>query len=339
VSDTRQRLETILRERIAVLDGSWGVLIQAQVRGEEAYRGDRFRDHDHDIAGDPDVLNITRPEVVSRIHGEYFAAGADIATTNTFTATTIGQSDYGFGPDVVREMNVQGARLARQAADEWTAKTPEKPRFVAGAVGPLNVTLSLSPRVDDPAFRAVTFDAVHGAYAHQIEALREGGVDILLVETVFDSLNAKAAIVAALDVAPELPLWLSFTAVDRSGRNLSGQTVEAFWLSVAHANPLIVGVNCSLGASDMRPFVEDASHIATTYVSCYPNAGLPNEFGAYEEQPHDTSSVLAEFARDGLVNVVGGCCGTTPEHIRAIADAVRELRPRAVPAEAESAVA
>jgi 5-methyltetrahydrofolate--homocysteine methyltransferase len=329
--ETRDRLEAVLRERIAVLDGSWGVLIQAQVRGEESYRGDRFRDHDHDVAGDPDLLNVTRQEVVSRIHDEYFAAGADIATTNTFTATTIGQSDYGFGPDVVREMNLEGARLARRAADAWTAKTPEKPRFVAGAVGPLNVTLSLSPRVDDPAFRAVSFDAVRDAYAHQIEALREGGVDLLLIETVFDSLNAKAAIVAALDTAPDLPLWLSFTAVDRSGRNLSGQTVEAFWLSVAHANPLIVGVNCSLGAADMRPFVEDASRIATTYVSCYPNAGLPNEFGAYEEQPHDTSGVLGEFARDGLVNVVGGCCGTTPEHVRQIAAAVDGVAPRVIP--------
>src|SRR5712691_4771394 len=310
--ETRDRLEAVLRERVAVLDGSWGVLIQAQVRGEEAYRGDRFRDHDHDVAGDPDLLNVTRPEVVSRIHDEYFAAGADIATTNTFTATTIGQSDYGFGSDVVREMNLEGAGLARRAADVWTAKTPEKPRFVAGAVGPLNVTLSLSPRVDDPAFRAVTFDAVRDAYAHQIEALREGGVDILLIETVFDSLNAKAAIVAALDVAPDLPLWLSFTAVDRSGRNLSGQTVEAFWLSVAHASPLIVGVNCSLGATEMRPFVEDLARIAPTYVSCYPNAGLPNEFGGYDEQPPDTSRFLEEFARDGLINVAGGCCGTTP---------------------------
>jgi 5-methyltetrahydrofolate--homocysteine methyltransferase len=331
ISGSRDRLERVLRERIVVLDGSWGVLIQAQVRGEEAYRGERFRSHRHDVAGDPDLLNLTKPEVVSRIHDEYFAAGADIATTNTFTATTIGQADYGFDGGVVREMNVEGARLARVAADEWTRKTPDKPRFVAGAVGPLNVTLSLSPKVDDPAFRAVTFDAVRDAYAHQIDALREGGADLLLVETVFDSLNAKAAIVAALDVAPELPLWLSFTAVDRSGRNLSGQTVEAFWLSIAHANPLIVGVNCSLGAADMRPFVEDLSHIATTFTSCYPNAGLPNEFGAYEEQPHDTSDALGGFARDGLVNVVGGCCGTTPEHVRQIAAAVAEVAPRPIP--------
>jgi 5-methyltetrahydrofolate--homocysteine methyltransferase len=328
---TRQRLEAILRERVAVLDGSWGVLIQRELRGEEAYRGDRFRDHSHDVAGDPDLLNITRPEVVSRIHDDYFAAGADIATTNTFTATTIGQADYAFGADVVHEMNLEGARLARRAADDWSARTPDRPRFVAGAVGPLNVTLSLSPRVDDPSYRAVTFDEVRDAYAHQIRALRDGGVDLLLVETVFDSLNAKAAIVAALEEAPGLPLWLSFTAIDKSGRNLSGQTVEAFWLSVEHAKPLIVGVNCSLGASEMRPFVEDMAGIATTWVACYPNAGLPNEFGLHDEQPHDTSRLLGEFARDGLVNVVGGCCGTTPEHVRAIAAAVEGVPPRVLP--------
>jgi 5-methyltetrahydrofolate--homocysteine methyltransferase len=331
VPDTRQKLEAILRERIAVLDGSWGVLIQRELRGEDAYRGERFRDHSHDVAGDPDLLNITRPEVVTRIHNDYFEAGADIATTNTFTATTIGQADYAFGADVVHEMNVEGARLARRAADDWSGRTPDKPRFVAGAVGPLNVTLSLSPKVEDPAYRAVSFEQVRDAYAHQIRALREGGVDLLLVETVFDSLNAKAAIVAALDEAPELPLWLSFTAIDKSGRNLSGQTVEAFWLSVQHANPLIVGVNCSLGAAEMRPFVEDMAGIATTWVACYPNAGLPNEFGLHDEQPHDTSRLLGEFALDGLVNVVGGCCGTTPDHVRAIAAAVEGVQPRAFP--------
>jgi 5-methyltetrahydrofolate--homocysteine methyltransferase len=330
MAGTRQKLEAILRERIVVLDGSWGVLIQGQVRGEQAYRGERFRDHPRDVAGDPDLLNLTRPDVISRIHDEYFAAGADIATTNTFTATTIGQSDYAL-EDAVYEMNVEGARLARRAADEWTARTPDRPRFVAGAVGPLNVTLSLSPRVDDPAYRAVTFDAVRGAYAHQMRALREGGVDVFLIETVFDSLNAKAAIVAALDEAPEVPLWLSFTAVDKSGRNLSGQTAEAFWISVEHARPLVVGVNCSLGAADMRPFVEDLSKLATTWTSCYPNAGLPNEFGGYDEQPHDTSGVLGRFARDGLVNIVGGCCGTTPDHVRAIVAAVEGVPPRRVP--------
>ena len=219
-------------------------------------------------------------------------------------------------------MNLEGARLARHAADDWTARTPEKPRFVAGAVGPLNVTLSLSPKVEDPAYRAVTFEQVRDAYAHQLTALREGGVDLFLIETVFDSLNAKAAILAASDVAPDVPLWLSFTAIDKSGRNLSGQTVEAFWVSVEHARPLLVGVNCSLGAAEMRPFVEDMAGIATTWVACYPNAGLPNEMGLHDERPEDTSRLLGEFAHEGLVNVVGGCCGTTPDHVRAIAAAV-----------------
>jgi 5-methyltetrahydrofolate--homocysteine methyltransferase len=331
VSDLRERLEAVLRERIAVLDGSWGVLIQRQLRGEEAYRGERFRGHSHDVAGDPDLLNLTRPEVVTRIHDDYFGAGADIATTNTFTATTIGQADYAFDQDVVWEMNVEGARLARRAADDWTARQPHKPRFVAGAVGPLNVTLSLSPKVEDPSFRSVSFEQVREAYGHQLRALREGGVDLFLIETVFDSLNAKAAIVAAADVAPEVPLWLSFTAIDKSGRNLSGQTVEAFWVSVEHARPLIVGVNCSLGAAEMRPFVEDISHIATTWVACYPNAGLPNEMGLHDERPEDTSRMLGEFAHEGLVNIVGGCCGTTPEHVRAISAAVAGAAPRALP--------
>ena len=329
MQDTRERLESILRQRIAVLDGSWGVLLQREVRGEEGYRGEWFRDHGHDVAGDPDLLNLTQPDLISRIHGEYFAAGADLATTNTFTATTIGQADYGLDAGVVEEMNLAGARLARAAADEWEAKTGS-PRFVAGSVGPLNVSLSLSPKVDDPSYRNATFDEVAEAYGHQIGALREGGVDLLLIETVFDTLNAKAAIVAAQDVAPELPLWLSFTAVDKSGRNLSGQTVEAFWISVEHAAPLVVGVNCSLGAAEMRPFVEDLAELAPIWVACYPNAGLPNELGLHDEQPEDTSRFLNEFARDGLVNIVGGCCGTTPEHVRQIAAAVEGVGPRKV---------
>src|SRR5438105_7226803 len=282
----RTRLEAILAERIAVLDGSWGVLLQREVKGEAAYRGERFKDHPRDVAGDPDLLNLTQPDLVLGIHRAYFEAGADIATTNTFTATSIGQADYGL-EGVAYEMSVEGARLARQAADEFG-------RFVAGSVGPLNVTLSLSPRVDDPAFRTHTFDQVRDAYAEQIRALREGGVDLFLVETIFDTLNAKAAIVAAKEEAPEIPLWISWTAIDLSGRNLSGQTVEAFWLAVEHAEPLIVGVNCSLGAMQMRPFVEELSRIATTYVSCYPNAGLPNELGLHDEQPADTSRYLEE---------------------------------------------
>ena len=318
-----QRLEDILNRRIAVLDGSWGVLIQRDVRGEEAYRGDRFRDHRRDVAGDPDLLNLTRPEIVRDIHRAYFEAGADIATTNTFTATSIGQSDYGLEA-YAAEMTLAGARLAREVADAYDG-------LVAGSVGPLQVTLSLSPKVEDPSYRAVAFDSVVETYAEQMTALRDGGVDLLLIETIFDSLNAKAAIVAAQEAVPELPLWISFTAVDRSGRNLSGQTVESFWVSIEHANPLVVGVNCSLGATEMRPFVEDLARVATTWVACYPNAGLPNEFGGYDEQPHDTSGFLAEFARDGLVNIVGGCCGTTPDHVREIKAAVEGIAPRRVP--------
>ena len=314
MQDTRERLESILRQRIAVLDGSWGVLIQKRVRGEDEYRGERFRDHPRDVAGDPDLLNLTQPDIVRDIHRSYFEAGADIATTNTFTATRIGQADYAL-EDVAAEMSLEGAKLARAVADEFGG-------LVAGSVGPLNVALSLSPRVDDPAYRSATFDEVAEAYAEQMRALREGGADLLLIETVFDTLNSKAAIVAAQDAAPELPLWLSFTAVDKSGRNLSGQTVEAFWISVEHARPLVVGVNCSLGAAEMRPFVEDLAEIAPTWVACYPNAGLPNALGEHDELPEDTSRFLGEFARDGLVNIVGGCCGTTPEHVRQIVAAV-----------------
>ncbi len=323
MTDRTDELRRLLDERIVVLDGGWGVLIQRDVRGEEAYRGERFRDHPRDVAGDPDLLNLTRPEVILDIHRRYFAAGAQIATTNTFTATRIGQADYAL-EEYAAEMSREGARLARQAADEAGG-------FVAGSVGPLNVSLSVSPKVDDPGFRPVTFDQVREAYAEQIAALVEGGVDILLVETIFDTLNAKAAIAAALDVAPDVPRWISFTAIDASGRNLSGQTVEAFWASVEHAEPLIVGVNCSLGAAEMRPYVEDLARLATTYVSCHPNAGLPNAFGEHDELPADTSRHLRDFAESGLVNVVGGCCGTTPDHVVAISDVTRCLIPRQVP--------
>jgi 5-methyltetrahydrofolate--homocysteine methyltransferase len=323
LADTRDRLKQILDERIAVLDGAWGVLLQGRGLTEAEFRGARFADHPRDLRGDPDLLNLTQPEIVGEIHRAYYAAGADISTTNTFTATSIGQADYGL-EDAVYELNVAGARLAKEAAAEF------ENRFVAGSVGPLNVTLSLSPRVDDPAYRSKTFDEVREAYAEQIRGLRDGGVDLLLIETIFDTLNAKAAIAAALDEAPELPLWISMTAVDLSGRTLSGQTVEAFWLSIEHAKPFIVGVNCSLGAQQLRPFVEELARIAPTYVSAHPNAGLPNSFGGYDEGPHDTSSYLREFAESGLLNVAGGCCGTTPDHTREIAAAVQGLRPRAL---------
>jgi 5-methyltetrahydrofolate--homocysteine methyltransferase len=324
MADARERLQRLLDERIVVLDGSWGVLLQGWGLSEEDFRGDRFAGHDRDVKGDPDLLNITRPDIVSSVHDAYFEAGADITTTNTFTATTIGQADYGL-QDAVRDMNLEGARLAKASADRHGG-------LVAGSVGPLNVTLSLSPKVEDPAFRTVTFQQVYDAYAQQIEALRDGGADLLLIETIFDTLNAKAAIAAAMDVAPELPRWISVTIVDRSGRTLSGQTVEAFWTSVAHADPVIAGVNCSLGAREMRPSVEALARVAPVPIASYPNAGLPNAFGGFDETPEVTSDLLGEFARAGLVNVVGGCCGTTPEHVKQIAAAVKDVAPREVPA-------
>ena len=313
-----KELAGLLDQRIVVLDGAWGTMIQSRGLSAADYRLDG---HDRDTAGDPDLLNITRPDLVLDVHRQYLAAGADITTTNTFTATSLGQSDYGLESRVY-EMNARGARLARQAADE-AARETGAPRFVAGSVGPLNVTLSLSPKVEDPAYRAVTFDQVQAAYAEQIAALAEGGVDLLLIETVFDTLNAKAAIKAARDVAPHLPLWLSVTIVDLSGRTLSGQTVEAFWNSVRHADPLIVGVNCSLGGKEIRPHITDLARLAGTYTACHPNAGLPNAFGGYDETPEETAHFLHDFAAEGLVNIVGGCCGTTPAHIAAIAGAVR----------------
>jgi 5-methyltetrahydrofolate--homocysteine methyltransferase len=324
MSDRRMKeLVQLLDQRIAVLDGAWGTLLQGMRLTPDDYRGERFAGHPRDVTGDPDLLNLTRPDVVLDGHRRYLAAGADITTTNTFTATSIGQADYGMQA-AVREMNVRGAQLARQAADEAGG------RFVAGSIGPLNVTLSLSPDVNDPAHRAVSFDDVRASYAEQIEGLAEGGVDLLLVETIFDTLNAKAAIAAAREVAPHLPLWISVTIVDLSGRTLSGQTVEAFWNSVRHASPLVVGVNCSLGAAEMRPHVAELARFADTYVACHPNAGLPNAFGGYDQTPAETAGLLGEFAGAGMVNIVGGCCGTLPEHISRLASAVSGLAPRRV---------
>ncbi|WP_405061749.1 methionine synthase [Kribbella sp. NBC_01505] len=316
-------LRELLSERVAVLDGAWGTMLQGAKLAPEDYTGDRFRNHTHDLTGDPDLLNLTREDVILDVHRQYLAAGADITTTNTFTATSIGQADYGMEA-YVREMNVRGAQLARQAADEFDG------RFVAGSIGPLNVTLSLSPKVEDPSYRAVTFEQVKASYAEQIAALDEGGVDLLLIETIFDTLNCKAAIAAAHEVAPHLPLWISVTIVDLSGRTLSGQTVEAFWSSVEHAKPLVVGVNCSLGAAEMRPHVADLARFSDTFVASHPNAGLPNAFGGYDETPDQTAGMLQEFAESGLVNIVGGCCGTTPAHINRIATAVKGLPPRPV---------
>ena len=309
-----RELAELLDQRVAVLDGAWGTMLQGKKLSAADYHVDG---HQQDTAGDPDLLNLTRPDVILDIHRQYLAAGADITTTNTFTATSFGQSDYGL-EHRVHEMNVRGAQLARQAADE-----ADGTRYVAGSVGPLNVTLSLSPKVEDAAYRAVTFDQVKAGYAEQIAALREGGVDLLMIETIFDTLNAKAAIAAAQEAAPELPLWLSGTITDLSGRTLSGQTMEAFWNSIRHANPLVVGVNCSLGGKEIRPHIADLARVANTFTACHPNAGLPNAFGGYDEEPRDTAHHLREFAAEGLVNIVGGCCGTTPAHIAAIAEAVR----------------
>ncbi|GAA3523667.1 methionine synthase [Amycolatopsis ultiminotia] len=319
-----ENLRALLDQRVVVLDGAWGTMLQGAGLTPEDYRAGWLEGHPQDVTGDPDLLNLTRPDVVLDVHRQYLAAGADITTTNTFTATSIGQADYGL-QDHVREMNLRAAELARRAADEFGG------RFVAGSIGPLNVTLSLSPRVEDPAYRAVTYEQVKAAYAEQIQALADGGVDVLMIETIFDTLNCKAAITAAREVAPHLPLWISVTIVDLSGRTLSGQTVEAFWSSIAHAEPLIVGVNCSLGAAEMRPHVAELSRLAGTYTACYPNAGLPNAFGGYDQTPEETGGMLGEFAGAGMVNIVGGCCGTTPEHIAKIAEAVEGLAPRTVP--------
>ncbi|UKD56146.1 methionine synthase [Amycolatopsis sp. FU40] len=320
-----QNLRNLLDQRVVVLDGAWGTMLQGAGLAPEDYRADWLEGHEKDVTGDPDLLNLTRPDVVLDVHRQYLAAGADITTTNTFTATSIGQADYGL-QDRVREMNLRAAELARQAADEFGD------RYVAGSIGPLNVTLSLSPRVEDPAFRAVTYEEVKASYAEQIKALADGGVDLLLIETIFDTLNCKAAITAAREVAPHLPLWISVTIVDLSGRTLSGQTVEAFWTSVAHARPMVVGVNCSLGAAEMRPHVEELAKLADTYTACHPNAGLPNAFGGYDQTPEETGGMLGEFAGAGMVNIVGGCCGTSPAHIAKIAEAVKGLPPRPVPA-------
>jgi 5-methyltetrahydrofolate--homocysteine methyltransferase len=338
VQDKTQQLSQLLSERILVLDGAMGTMIQRYELGEADYRGQRFKDHAQDLKGNSDLLVLTRPDVVREIHEAYLDAGADIIETNTFTSTRIAQADYQL-EHVCYDLNVAAARVARDAVERVKKRDPSRPRFVAGAIGPLNRTLSLSPKVNDPSFRAVTFDEVYAAYAEQIRGLMDGGVDLLLAETVFDTLNLKACIVAMEDVFAErgvrLPVMISVTITDRSGRTLSGQLIDAFWTSIAHAKPLTVGINCSLGAREMRPYLAELAKIAPSYISCYPNAGLPNAFGEYDEKPEMTGGLLAEFARSGFVNVVGGCCGTTPDHIRAVAKAVAALPPRKRPEQEE----
>ncbi len=333
MSDTTQTLKKLLERRILLLDGAMGTMVQQHKLDEDAFRGERFRDHKHDLKGDNDLLVLTQPKIIAGIHRAYLEAGTDILETNTFNATSIAQADYGL-ESVVYDLNVAAARLARGVADEFSDRTPDKPRFVAGAIGPMNRTLSISPDVNDASFRAVTFDQVAKSYVEQVNALMDGGVDLLLVETIFDTLNAKAALFAIQEVfhkrGTKLPIMVSVTIVDKSGRTLSGQTIDAFWHSIAHVRPLTVGINCALGASDMRPYIQDLSSVATSYVSCYPNAGLPNPLSAtgYDERPETTSALLAEFAESGFVNIVGGCCGTTPDHIRAIGERTRDIEPR-----------
>ena len=335
MKSTFDTLSGILNERIVVLDGAMGTMIQRWDLDEADFRGRRFADHPGELRGNSDVLSITRPEVIAEIHSGFLEAGADIIETNTFTATSIAQADYGL-EDAVRDINIAAAHIAREAADRFTAQTPERPRFVAGAIGPMNKSLSLSPEVSDPGYRAVTFDEVARAYKEQALALIEGGVDILLVETVFDTLNCKAALFAIQEIFEEsgrpIPVMISGTIVDQSGRTLSGQTPEAFWLSVSHMPHLLsVGLNCALGSNQMRPFIEELAGAATVFTSLYPNAGLPNEFGGYDETPEFMAEQFDEYAASGFVNMVGGCCGTTPEHIRAIAAAAARHRPRQIP--------
>jgi 5-methyltetrahydrofolate--homocysteine methyltransferase len=325
-------LEALLRQRIVIIDGAMGTMIQRHKLGEADFRGARFADHAQDLKGNNDLLVLTRPDIIRDIHAQYLAAGADLIETNTFGATRIAQADYGLA-HLAREMNVAAARLARQAAD--AVATPERPRFVAGALGPTPRTASISPDVNDAGARNVSFDELRDAYREQAEGLLEGGCDLFLVETIFDTLNAKAAIFALdelmHDSGERLPLILSGTVTDASGRILSGQTVAAFWHSVRHARPLAVGLNCALGAAVMRPYIEELSKVAgDTFVSCYPNAGLPNPMSetGFDETPAVTGAQLAEFAQAGFINIAGGCCGTTPEHIAEIARRVGAYRPR-----------
>jgi len=332
-----QRIEALkaaAKQRILILDGAMGTMIQRYKLDEAGYRGARFRDHTHDLKGNNDLLVLSQPKIISEIHNAYLEAGADIIETNTFNSQSISQSDYGLA-EISEELNVAAAKLAREAADAWTNKTPDKPRFVAGAIGPTNRTASISPDVNNPGFRNVAFDALVAAYVTQTRGLIEGGADTILIETVFDTLNAKAAGFAVEQVFDEmgvrLPIMISGTITDLSGRNLSGQTPEAFWYSMQHLRPFSVGLNCSFGAEQLRPSVADIAAVADTLISVYPNAGLPNEMGEYDESPEFMAGLLEEWARDGLVNIIGGCCGTTPDHIRAIAAAVSKYPPRKLP--------
>lgn len=328
-------IHALLRRRILILDGAMGTMIQKHRPTEADYRGERFKDYAHDVKGNNELLSLTQPHIIQGIHEAYLAAGADIIETNTFNANRVSMADYHM-EHLVHELNVASARLARAAVDKFNAKTPDKPRFVAGSIGPTNKTATISPDVNNPAFRAISFDQLVEAYLEQLAGLVEGGIDLLLIETIFDTLNCKAALFAidayAAKTGRQIPIMISGTITDASGRTLSGQTNEAFWISIKHAKPLSVGLNCALGAKDMRPYIEETARIANCYVSCYPNAGLPNAFGEYDQGAEEMAALIKDFAGNGFLNIVGGCCGTTPEHIKAIAEVVKSIPPRRVPA-------
>ena len=334
--DRRAEIQALLEDRILVLDGAMGTMVQARRLAETDFRGERFAAHGRELKGNNDLLTLTRPDVVSDIHHRYLAAGADIVTTNTFNANAPSQADYGLEA-FVGEINREAARIAREAADAWSARDPGRPRFVAGVLGPTNRTASISPDVNDPGFRNIRFDGLVAAYTESARGLIEGGADILILETVFDTLNAKAALFALetlfAELGQRLPIMISGTITDQSGRTLTGQTPEAFWNSVRHAAPLTIGLNCALGAKLMRPYIEELARVADTYVCAYPNAGLPNPLSetGYDETPQCTAGFLGEYARSGLVNMVGGCCGTTPEHLLATVAAVKGVAPRQRP--------
>jgi 5-methyltetrahydrofolate--homocysteine methyltransferase len=327
-----------LKERILVLDGAMGTMLQQYKFTEEDFRGDRFKDYPTSLQGNNDLLSITQPHAIKAVHAKYFEAGADIVETNTFSGTTIAMADYQM-EDLVYELNFQSAKIAREVADEFTAKEPHKPRFVAGSIGPTNKTASMSPDVNDPGFRAVTFNDLRIAYKQQVEALLDGGVDVLLVETVFDTLNAKAALFAIEEVKDErkieVPIMLSGTITDASGRTLSGQTAEAFLISVSHIPLLSVGFNCALGANLLQPHLEAIANKTDFAISAHPNAGLPNAFGEYDETPEEMGEQIEEYLKKNLINIIGGCCGTTPEHIRIIANIAAKYKPRVHPASPE----
>ena len=344
-------IKELLKERIVIIDGAMGTMIQRYKLAEADYRGERFKNWPTDLKGNNDLLSLTQPQIIKEIHRQYLEAGADIIETNTFNAQRVSLADYHM-EDLAYEINLAAAKIARQAIEEYESTNSKSdpdsyrdrtlpagrqgPKFAAGAIGPTNKTLSLSPDVNNPGYRALTFDDAMSAYYEQVKGLVEGGVDLLLIETIFDTLNAKAAIFAVKKYfrdteQPELPIMISGTITDASGRTLSGQTLEAFYTSIVHSKPLSVGLNCALGAKEMRPHIEELSQIAATYTSAYPNAGLPNAMGEYDEQPEDTAHYIEEWAREGFVNIVGGCCGTTPDHIKHIAEHVKGLTPRKLP--------